>query len=85
MDLRDRPEDEAFRNEVRAWLADHVVGEFAALGGRGGSGDETYGFETRLSGRRCWPPAGGPASAGPSSTGAGGRPSPTRSSSTRST
>ena len=48
MDLRDRPEDEAFRREVRAWLADHVVGEFAALGGRGGSGDETFGFEVRL-------------------------------------
>jgi alkylation response protein AidB-like acyl-CoA dehydrogenase len=48
MDLRDRPEDDAFRQEVRAWLHDHVVGEFAALGGRGGSGDETYGFETRL-------------------------------------
>ncbi len=48
MDLRDRPEDETFRKEVRAWLSDHVVGEFAALGGRGGSGDETYGFETRL-------------------------------------
>jgi alkylation response protein AidB-like acyl-CoA dehydrogenase len=48
MDLRDGPEDEAFRKEVRTWLADHVVGEFAALDGRGGSGDETYGFETRL-------------------------------------
>ena len=48
MDLRDRPEDEAFRTEVRAWLVAHVVGEFAALGGRGGSGDETFGFETRL-------------------------------------
>jgi alkylation response protein AidB-like acyl-CoA dehydrogenase len=48
MDLHDRPEDETFRKEIRAWLADHVVGEFAALGGRGGSGDETYGFETRL-------------------------------------
>jgi alkylation response protein AidB-like acyl-CoA dehydrogenase len=48
MDLRDRPEDEAFRREVRSWLADHVVGEFAALGGRGGSGDETFGFEVRL-------------------------------------
>jgi len=48
MDLRDRPEDEAFRKEIRAWLADHVVGEYAALGGRGGSGDETFGFETRL-------------------------------------
>jgi alkylation response protein AidB-like acyl-CoA dehydrogenase len=48
MDLRDRPEDEAFRKEIRAWLADHVVGEYAALGGRGGSGDEGFGFETRL-------------------------------------
>ncbi len=48
MDLRDQPEDETFRREIRAWLTDHVVGEFAALGGRGGSGDETYGFETRL-------------------------------------
>ena len=25
-----------------------MVGEFAALGGRGGSGDETFGFEIRL-------------------------------------
>ena len=24
MDLRDQPEDEAFRKEVRAWLTDHV-------------------------------------------------------------
>jgi alkylation response protein AidB-like acyl-CoA dehydrogenase len=48
MDLRDRPEDESFRREVRGWLADHVIGEFAALGGRGGSGDETFGFEVRL-------------------------------------
>ncbi len=48
MDLRDRPEDEAFRKEVRSWLDAHVVGEFAALGGRGGSGDETFGFEIRL-------------------------------------
>ncbi len=47
MDLRDQPEDEAFRKDVRSWLAAHVVGEFAELGGRGGSGDETYGFETR--------------------------------------
>jgi alkylation response protein AidB-like acyl-CoA dehydrogenase len=48
MDLRDRPEDETFRKEVRAWLSDHVTGEYAALGGRGGSGDETFGFEVRL-------------------------------------
>ena len=48
MDLRDRPEDEAFRKDVQNWLADHVVGDFAALGGRGGSGDESYGFDVRL-------------------------------------
>jgi alkylation response protein AidB-like acyl-CoA dehydrogenase len=48
MDLRDRPEDTAFRAQVREFLAEHVVGEFAALGGRGGSGDETFGFPTRL-------------------------------------
>jgi alkylation response protein AidB-like acyl-CoA dehydrogenase len=48
MDLKDTPEDETFRKEVRAWLADHVIGEFAALGGRGGSGDETFGFDVRL-------------------------------------
>ena len=52
MDLRDRPEDDEFRREVRAWLAEHLVGEFAALGGRGGSGDETFGFETRLAWER---------------------------------
>jgi len=40
-------DDEAFRQEVRSWLAQHVVGEFAELGGRGGSGDETFGFEVR--------------------------------------
>jgi alkylation response protein AidB-like acyl-CoA dehydrogenase len=47
MDLRDRPEDVAFREEVRGFLADKLVGEFAELGGRGGSGDETFGFEVR--------------------------------------
>jgi alkylation response protein AidB-like acyl-CoA dehydrogenase len=47
MDLRDRPEDVAFRLEVRRFLEENVVGEFAELGGRGGSGDETFGFEVR--------------------------------------
>ncbi len=58
MDLRDRPEDEAFRKEVRTWLTDNVVGEFAALGGRGGSGDETYGFEIRLAWEKVLADAG---------------------------
>ncbi len=48
MDLRDRPEDLAFREEVRRFLDTHMVGEFAELGGRGGSGDGTFGFEVRL-------------------------------------
>ena len=47
MDLRDRPEDVAFRLEVRRFLEEHLVDEFAELGGRGGSGDETFGFEVR--------------------------------------
>ena len=32
MDLRDRPEDEAFRREVRDFLGERLVGEFAELG-----------------------------------------------------
>jgi alkylation response protein AidB-like acyl-CoA dehydrogenase len=48
MDLRDRPQDSAFREEIRQFLASHLVGEFADLGGRGGSGDETFGFDVRL-------------------------------------
>ena len=47
MDLRDGPEDVAFRAEVRRFLEETVVGEFAELKGRGGSGDETFGFEVR--------------------------------------
>ncbi|HEY1830101.1 MAG TPA: acyl-CoA dehydrogenase family protein [Acidimicrobiales bacterium] len=48
MDLRDRPEDVAFRDEVRRFLEKALVGEYAELRGRGGSGDETFGFETRV-------------------------------------
>ncbi|WP_020660547.1 acyl-CoA dehydrogenase family protein [Amycolatopsis benzoatilytica] len=40
MDLRRTSEDEQFRAEVRAWLRDHLTGEFAALRGLGGSGRE---------------------------------------------
>ena len=48
MELADRPEDAVFRQEVRSWLAAHLGGEYAGLGGRGGSGDESFGFEIRL-------------------------------------
>src|SRR5450631_1880738 len=58
MDLRDRPADTAFRAEVRRFLVANVLGEFAALGGRGGSGDETFGFETRLKWERVLADAG---------------------------
>jgi alkylation response protein AidB-like acyl-CoA dehydrogenase len=40
VDLRFSREDEAFRREAAAWLADNLAGEFAGLRGRGGPGDE---------------------------------------------
>ncbi|PND57395.1 acyl-CoA dehydrogenase [Mycobacterium sp. ENV421] len=39
---------EEFRAEVREWLADNLVGEFAALKGLGGPGREHEAFEERL-------------------------------------
>ncbi len=50
MAMTDSVDQAEFRAEVVQWLAEHNVGEFAALGGRGGSGDETFGFEVR----RAW-------------------------------
>ena len=47
MDFRDTPEEAAFRDEVRSWLAEHLVGEFAALGPGGGPADES-GYDLRL-------------------------------------
>ena len=40
MEFRDTPEEAAYRDEVRTWLAEHLVGEFAELGGKGGPADE---------------------------------------------
>jgi alkylation response protein AidB-like acyl-CoA dehydrogenase len=65
MDLRFSDEDEAFRREVRAWLAEHNVGEFAALEGRGGPGHEHEGFDVRrewerVLGRAGWTCVGWP-------------------------
>ena len=48
MDLTYTPEDEAFRLEVRAWLGDHLVGEFAELRGLGGSGKDLEAHDERL-------------------------------------
>lgn len=52
-------DDESFRREVRQWLADHLVGPYAELRGRGGPGDEEVGFDVRvdweeLLGRSGW-------------------------------
>ena len=47
MDFHDSPEEASFRAEVREWLAEHLTGEFATLGSRGGPADET-GWDTRL-------------------------------------
>src|ERR1700752_2645823 len=41
---------EEFRAEVRGWLADNLVGEFAELKGLGGPGRENEAFEER----RAW-------------------------------
>jgi alkylation response protein AidB-like acyl-CoA dehydrogenase len=69
MDLRDSTEDAAFRQEVRAWISDNCVGEFAESGNVGGPGREHEGFEVRLAweqllgeaGWTClgWPPEWG--------------------------
>jgi alkylation response protein AidB-like acyl-CoA dehydrogenase len=42
--------DAAFRAEVRDWLADNLVGDFAAVRGKGGPGSEHEAFEER----RAW-------------------------------
>jgi alkylation response protein AidB-like acyl-CoA dehydrogenase len=47
VDFRFSPEDEAFREEVRAWLGEHLVGEYAAIGDVGGPADET-GWDVRV-------------------------------------
>jgi alkylation response protein AidB-like acyl-CoA dehydrogenase len=47
MDLRDSTEDAAFREEVRTWIAENRVGEFAESGDIGGPGREHEGFEVR--------------------------------------
>lgn len=47
MDLSLSPELKAFRDEVRTWLDEHLVGEFAAIKGVGWSWDDAE-WETRL-------------------------------------
>ncbi|GDY29142.1 acyl-CoA dehydrogenase family protein [Gandjariella thermophila] len=50
--------DEAFRRQVREWLADNLSGEFAALRGLGGPGREHEAFEERLAWNRHLAAAG---------------------------
>lgn len=69
MDLRDSPEDAAFREEVRAWLAENLVGSFAEASGLGGPGSEHLGYEVRLAwerllGEHGWTCLGWPTDAG---------------------
>src|SRR4051812_8630623 len=66
VDFRFSAEDEAFRAEVRDWLAEHLVGDFAELKGAGGPGREHEGFDTRLAweqllGKHGWIGLGWPA------------------------
>jgi alkylation response protein AidB-like acyl-CoA dehydrogenase len=52
MDLHFSPEEESFRQEVRAFLSDRLKGEFAELVGRGGPGDEHELFDRRVAWER---------------------------------
>ena len=40
--------DDEFRELAQTWLAENVVGDYAALKGRGGPGDEEVGFALRV-------------------------------------
>jgi alkylation response protein AidB-like acyl-CoA dehydrogenase len=58
MDLRFSDADEAFRREARDWLVERLTGEFAAVRGRGGPGDEHELFEERAAWERALGEAG---------------------------
>ena len=51
-------EVQEFRAEVRDWLAENLVGEYAALKGLGGPGREHEAFEERLAWNRHLAAAG---------------------------
>ena len=52
MDLSYSAEDEAFRTEIRDWLATHLTGEWADLKGLGGPGRDHEKVEERLAWNR---------------------------------
>ncbi|KPM52210.1 acyl-CoA dehydrogenase [Frankia sp. R43] len=58
MDLTSSVADEEFRQQVRQWLAENLVGEFAGLRGLGGSGREHEAFEARVAWNRRLAAAG---------------------------
>jgi alkylation response protein AidB-like acyl-CoA dehydrogenase len=53
MRLEFSEEDECFREEVATWLAKHLVGQFQAIRGRGGPGDEHRFVPERKEWERC--------------------------------
>ena len=63
--------DEQFRQQVAAWMQQHLRGEFEALRFRGGPGDEDFAPEQRKAWNRSWPVAAGSVPAGASSTAVG--------------
>ena len=58
MHLRFSATDEAFRSEFAGWLADNLRGEFEAIKGRGGPGDENAFFDERLAWEKVMGAAG---------------------------
>ncbi|GAA1772146.1 acyl-CoA dehydrogenase family protein [Nocardioides hankookensis] len=52
MDLTYSEEDQAFRAEVRAWLEEHLTGEWAALRGLGGAGRDHEAHDERVAWNR---------------------------------
>ncbi len=58
MDVTQHEADERFRAEIRGWLEENLVGRFAELRGRGGSGREHEDFEGRLEWNRRMAAAG---------------------------
>ena len=52
VDLSYSAEDEAFRAEIRGWLEEHLTGDFAALKGLGGPGQDHEAIEERLAWNR---------------------------------
>ena len=52
MDFDLSPAERDFRDEVRTWLEEHLVGEFAGLRGRGGMGQEDIPAEEQIAWER---------------------------------